>query len=191
MRHETKLFQKEGKRYMKRKGFAVFAAAALIAAIIFMGANILFFIAKWYPYRQCMNSMDTMSRDEGIRNEGHYLYKVKMPTYLGFDSGFLHVGPGDEELPVVTSEGDFLYEGNQYVDLVIRPQVFGPTQMSVSVLTKEGLVHVPINSDVQYLPRLSGSEEENERCRAILRENEDQIRELIDAAEEKWPSVFE
>lgn len=178
---------------MSKRGFEIFAALLLICVIGFMGINILYFIGKWYPYQKCSCEFEAVdgSTKERINLGKDYDYKVEMPDYLKFESGSLKIKPKYDPIMTINESGIQYYDGEPYVDLVIMPQVFGPAQMYVSVLAEDGYWQIPINGDSEYIPDRKEPQEIAEHYKELLKEHETEIRLMLDAAENKWPSVFE
>lgn len=178
---------------MRKRGFEIFAALLLICTIGFMGINILYFIGKWYPYQMCSCEFEAVdgSTKERINLGKDYDYKVEMPDYLKFESGSLKIKPKYDPIMTINESGIQYYDGEPYVDLVIMPQVFGPAQMYVSVLAEDGYWQIPINGDSEYIPDRKEPQEIAEHYKELLKEHETEIRLMLDAAENKWPSVFE
>ena len=178
---------------MRRRSFEVFAALFLICIIGFMGINILYFIGEWYPYQKCSCKFEAVdgSPKERIGLGTDFDYKVEMPDYLRFESGFLKIKPKYDPIMTINESGVQYYAGDPYVDLMIMPQVFGPAQMYVSVLAEDGYWQIPINREFEYIPDRKEPKEIADRYEELLREHETEIRLMLDAAENEWPSVFD
>ena len=178
---------------MRKRGFEVFAALLLVSMIGFMGINILYFIGKWYPYQKCSCEFDCVdgSDKQRIKEGTEFDYRVEMPDYLRFGSGFLKIKPKDDPIMTINESGVQYYAGDPYVDLMIKPQVFGPAQMYVSVLAEDGYWEIPINKDFEYISDRKEPKEIADHYRDLLKEHETEIRLMFDEAQDKWPSVFE
>ena len=178
---------------MRKRGFEIFAALMLICIIGFMGINILYFIGKWYPYQKCSSELGSVSADnDGIIERGiDYDYKIEMPDYLKFESGSLKIKPKNDPIMTINENGFMYSDGEPYIEIIIKPQVFGPAKVMVSVLAEDGLWQMPINDRFEYVPDRKEPKEITDHCKELLKEHESEIRVMLDAAENKWPNVFE
>jgi len=78
-----------------------------LIAVVFGGINLFWYGFKYLPYRKMadhMNLDDDSAMPRYAVTDDKYIYRVKMPGYLSFDSGFLYIGPNDDEAAVLISD---------------------------------------------------------------------------------------
>lgn len=73
-----------------------------------------------------MQPDNSFERPRNVYMDDQYLYRLKMPGYLSFESGFLYVGPADEKAASFTlDENSSMTEENvPHVDMFIWPRIF-------------------------------------------------------------------
>ena len=111
-----------------------------------------------------------------------------MPGYLSFQSGFLYVGPKDEDAAVLVADGsgDFTERNVPHVDLFIWPRMFSGAEYGVTIYEETYSRQFMVNSRGEYLPDEGVSEEEIADDRALFEKHGDEIRDVMRAARELW-----
>ena len=75
-------------------------AILLLLLIIFGGVNLFWYGFKYLPYKKMaaqMQRIDASGRPKYTYTDGDYLFQLKMPGYLSFQSGFLYIVEKDKE----------------------------------------------------------------------------------------------
>lgn len=166
--------------------------AALVLAAALLSAFILFWYGfKYLPYRRMSESMQFNSDSERPRyvyTDEQYLYRLKMPGFLSFESGFLYVGPADETAAsfTVDEKGDLTEKNVPHVDMFIWPRIFSEAGYGVTVYEETYSRQFLMNGRGEYLPDENVSKEETEEALALFEKHKDQIRDVLRAADGLW-----
>ena len=178
---------------MRKKSLAKrIIAIFLLIVLIFGGINLFWYGFKYLPYKHMAENMqlsDDMGRPKYTYTDGEYVYRLKMPGYLSFGSGFLYVVRKDNEDAaafVADEEGNLTEKNTPHVDIFIWPKMFSETQYGVTIYEETDSVCVVTNSRMQFIPDESLSDEENDRLYALFEAHKDEIQELIKAAVQFW-----
>ena len=162
-----------------------------LIAVAFGGVNLFWYGFKYLPYRKMTEHMPLSNDSELPRyvfTDDYYMYRVKMPRYLSFDSGFLYIGPNDDEAAAFISDDDGnLTEKNiPHVDMFIWPQMFSETKYGLTIYEETYSVQCMINSRGEYLPDETVPEEERTAVRELFEKHGNEIRDILRAADGSW-----
>lgn len=165
----------------------------VLIAVLFGGLNLFWYGFKYLPYKKMTDHMTLDDNPEIPRYvfiDDDYIYRVKMPGYLSFDSGFLYIGPNDDEAAVYISDGDGnLTEKNKpHVDIFIWPQVFSETRYGLTIYEETYSMQFMTNSLGEYLPDETVSEEELANAQELFEKHKVEILDTLHAAGELWGS---
>ena len=161
----------------------------LIAVVVFGGINFIWYEFKYLPYKKIADKMNFNNDFEIPRyscSDDKYIYSLKMPGYLAFQSGFLYIGPRDEEMAtmVADEEGNLIEENIPHVDMFIWPQVFSETQYGITIYEEESSIQLMINGDGELLADTTMSKEEKENAMYLINEHKDEIQDILKTAKE-------
>ena len=177
---------------MKSKGILKkVILVAVLAALVFGAVNLFWYGFKYLPYKKMADRMQFNNDSEMPRyvfEDDKYLYRLKMPRYLSFDSGFLYVGPNEEDLAVfiVDEEGNLTEQNVPHVDMFIWPKMFSETVYGVTIYEKTSSRQLIINRLGEYLPDEMITEEEKAENMALFEQHKEEIRDMLQAANELW-----
>ncbi len=168
-------------------------AILILLIIVFGGINLFCYGFKYLPYKRMTGQMALNNDPEKPRYESadnDYIYRVKLPGYLSFDSGFLYIGPNDEEAAafVADEDGNLMEKNKPHVDMFIWPQMFSETRYGLTIYEETYSRQFLINGLGDFLPDESYSEEEKENAEELFEKHEDEIRDIMRAAKEMWGS---
>lgn len=165
----------------------------VLIAVVFGGVNLFWYGFKYLPYKKMTDHM-TLSNDSEtpryVYADDNYLYRAKMPGYLSFDSGFLYIGPNDDEAAVFVSDdnGNLTEKNIPHVDIFIWPQILSKTKYGLTIYEETCSMQFMINSRGEFLPDESLSEEETADVMALFEKHKDEIQDVLRAADELWGS---
>lgn len=164
----------------------------LIILIILGGINLFWYFFKYYPYKKMSEKMQ-FNDDPEMPRYGHvndqFMFRMKQPSYLAFQGGFLYVCPLLPESAqefVVDEEGNMLEKNIPHADMFIWPQMFSETKYGVTVYEETSSYQLMINRQCEFLPDTNLSEAEREALSDIFQKHKDEIQELLDAASDLW-----
>ncbi len=167
-------------------------AILLLLIIIFGGINLFWYVFKYLPYKKLAEKMQ-LSGDTGRPRYTYsydgYLFHLKMPGYLDFQSGFLYVVKEDDEDAasfIVDEYGNLTEKNIPHVDMFIWPQMFSQTQCRVTIYEETDSVWVMTDSRAEFIPDEELSDTENDRLSELFITHRNEIREMIKAAVEFW-----
>ena len=168
-------------------------AILILLIIVFGGINLFWYGFKYLPYKRMTGQMTLNNDPEKPRYESadnDYIYRVKLPGYLSFDSGFLYIGPNDEEAAafVADEDGNLTEKNKPHVDMFIWPQMFSETRYGLTIYEETYSRQFLINGLGDFLTDESYSEEEKENAEELFEKHEDEIRDIMRAAKEMWGS---
>ena len=167
-------------------------AILLLLLVIFGGVNLFWYGFKYLPYKRMaaqMQRSDDSGRPRYADTDGDYLFHLKMPGYLSFQSGYLYIVEKDYEdaAAFVADENGNLTEKNiPHVDMFIWPQMFSQTECRVTIYEETDSVWVMTNNRGEFIPDETLSAAENDRLSALFEEHESEIQEMINAAVAFW-----
>ena len=161
----------------------------VLIAVVFGGINLFWYSFKYLPYRKMadhMNLDDDSEMPRYVVVDDNYIYRVKMPGYLSFDSGFLYIGPNDDEAAVLISDnsGNLTEKNIPHVDIFIWPQMFSETKYGLTIYEETCSMQVMINSLGEYLPDETVSEDEKTKALELIEKHKDEIQDILHAADE-------
>ena len=184
---ETEAFRRIRKKIQRGKLLKVISLLATVLAVCFVILNAVWLPVKYIPYRKlCKELREHPDGGKGIQystESGDYVFRVKMPGYLSFKSGFLAV--------------DAVGNGHS---LFIWPQPGSETRFGAMIFEHEStsmthLTQIYISKELKYLDEQNtwqgASPEELQHNKAIYEAHLDEVRSLMDAAKSKWPQLFE
>lgn len=166
----------------------------VLIAVVFGGINLFWYGFKYLPYRKMadhMNLDDDSEMPRYVVVDDNYIYRVKMPGYLSFDSGFLYIGPNDDEAAVLISDnsGNLTEKNKPHVDIFIWPQMFSETKYGLTIYEETYSMQVMINSLGEYLPDETVSEDEKTKALELIEKHKDEIQDILHAEDELWGGI--
>lgn len=174
------------------KGISVCSAVLLIG---FAVLNCIWFPMKYFPYKKLCKGFEK-NPDGGYQaTDGKYRFGVKMPAYLGFQSGFLSVEAlSNSENAARQPEAD-----PQGATLFIWPKTGGETEFGIMLIQQQtgewtSFSQFYISKDLEYLDeRNTLPDDPPERTQdnhAFYEAHLDEVRGLMNAAESRWSDLF-
>ena len=165
----------------------------LLAVFLFGAVSLFWYGFKYLPYRRMAASMlfnSDYEKPRYVYTDDQYLYRLKMPGFLSFESGFLYVGPADETAAsfTVDENGDLKEQNFPHVDMFIWPQLFTSPLYGVTIYEEDWSGQFMMNAQGEYLPDEDMSQEDLEEVRALFEKHRDQIRDIMRAADALWGS---
>ena len=165
----------------------------VLAAVVFGGLNLFWYVSKYLPYKKMTGKMalnDDPETPRYVSSDEDYIFRVKLPGYLSFDSGFLYVGPNDEEAAafMVDEDGNLTEMNKPHVDLFIWPQIFSETRYGLTIYEETYSRQFMVNSLGEFVPNGSFSEEEKADAEELFEKHGNEIRDILRAAKEMWGS---
>ena len=163
----------------------------LLSAVVISGIGAFWYATRYLPYRRMAVSMeknDDVERPRYMYEDDEYQYSLKMPGFLSFESGFLYVGPKDDDsaILIVDDEGNMTEKNTPHVDVFIWPHVIKKTEYAVTLYEESYSVRIMTNSRGEYLPEAGITEEERENERMLFEKHKDEIQNVISAAVRLW-----
>ena len=175
------------KHIVKRIMYIFLAALAIFAMV-----NLFWYQFKYKPYQEKtikMHLNEDSERPRYILNDNGYVYTVKMPGYLSFESGYLYVvseSHQDSASFVADADGNLTELNIPHVDMFIWPQLFSAAQYRVTAYEETTSSWIIINSNGDYVADDSQSEAEQAKAKKLYEKYIQEIRELLDAAVKLW-----
>lgn len=166
-------------------------AALVLAALLFSAVSLFWYGFKYLPYRRMAENMqlnNDTERPRYVYTDDQYLYRLKMPRLLSFESGFLYVGSADETVSsyTVDDNGNLTEKNISHVDMFIWPQLFAGPRFGVTIYEEDWSRQYMMNSQGEYLPDGNVSKQEMEEALALFEKHTDQIRDILQAADALW-----
>lgn len=170
----------------KRILTALALGASLSAAVI-----LFWYGFKYMPYRRMAEKMQPdngFERPRYVYMDDQYLYRLKMPGYLSFESGFLYVGPADEKAATFTVDenGSMTEENVPHVDMFIWPQIVSSPLYGVTIYEENWSRQYMMNGQGEYLPDESVSNQDREEALALFEKHRSEIHDVLQAANALW-----
>ncbi len=167
----------------------------VLAAVVFGGLNLVWYGFKYLPYKRMAGKMQldgNFQMPRYVYTDETYLFRLKMPGYLSFESGFLYVGPKDENAAVFVpdAQGGLREKNIPHVDAFIWPQPFSEPQYGVTIYEKTYSVQYMMNGAGELLPDSSMSEAERAEASALFERHRDEILDVLRAASGMWGVHF-
>lgn len=168
-------------------------AAIALAVGLFAALCLFWYGFKYSPYRKMTENMQFNNDSEKPRyvyTDDQYLYRLKMPGFLSFESGFLYVGPADETAAsfTVDENGDLAEQNIPHVDMFIWPRIFSEPEYGVTIYEEDWSRQFMMSSRGEYLPDEDMSQEDLEDARDLFEKHRDQIVDVMQAADALWGS---
>ena len=114
-------------------------AIVLLIVVVFGGINLCWYGFKYLPYKKVADKMQLDTEAGAPRyvceNNG-YTFRVKMPEYLSFQSGYIYAVDTDhvDSAGLIADEDGELSEMNvPHVDLFVWPQMFGEAKYGATI----------------------------------------------------------
>ena len=129
----------------------------VVILVIFGGINVFWYVFKYMPYKKMSQKLEWNGDEEIPRytyKDEKYSYRLKMPPYLSYKSGFLYVTPieADEESGFSIDEnGDTIEKNVPHVDMFIWPQMFSDTEFCVTIYEETESYMISITKTGEYL----------------------------------------
>lgn len=162
----------------------------LVAILLFFGGyNLTWYLLKYHPYQQLCTNMqlnDDSERKRYYANDKNYLYTVKMPSYLGFEGGFLSITPNEGQNLVVEEDGQITMSTEAYVSMFIWPQIFRETKYAVMISEGTSFSQLYIDKNLNYIPFDNESIIEIKKNEQMINEHYEQIKEMLEGAQVMW-----
>ena len=168
------------------------AAVFFLAIVIFGGINLFWYGYKYLPYKRMSEKMQ-LSGESGrpryTATDNGYVFRLKMPGYLDFESGFLYVVRADDEDAAaffVDENGELTEKNTPHADMFLWPQMFSPTQCRVTIYEETDSVWAMTDSKAEFIPDETLSDAENERLSVLFEEHRSEIQAMLRAAADFW-----
>ena len=168
----------------------------LISAVlaVFALVNLFWYQFKYQPYKQKtvkMELIDDSQRPKYTFTGNGYVYTLKMPGYLSFESGYLYVVAQEHQDSasfVADEQGNLTERNVPHVDLFIWPQLFDHAQYRITVYEETESVWISVNSTGHFIPDKSLSEAGQFKARELYEKHQLEILNILDAAAWLWGS---
>lgn len=159
----------------------------VLVVLLFGSINFIWYQFKYLPYKNIADKMQFNNNSEMPRytfTDDEYLYRLKMPSYLSFESGFLYIGPIDEDAAsfVADGEGNLTEKNIPHVDMFVWLRVFSETQYGITIYKEDCSFQYMINKDVDLIPDESMSMEEKEIALSLIYEHKSEIQDMLQSA---------
>ena len=168
------------------------AAVLIVAAVAFAGVCLFWYGFRYLPYHRLTERMQPEGNPEMPRycaESGDYRFRIKMPAFLSFESGFLYVGPAEELAGFVMEDDGTLTERNvPHVDMFIWPKILSGAAYGVTLYGEDFSEQVIVDRDGEFLEGVSGRDEAE--LRELCAEHRDEIRDIMAAARDFWGDDF-
>ena|GEM_PF-4718043 len=214
---EAKVFRKLHKKIRRGKLLKAGSIAASVLLLAFLVLNAVWLPVKYFPYkafcRQFSNASDIGKGTQYQTISGDYAFRVKMPGYLSFESGFLAVEPAERALqnadpalirgtdarePDAASQQE-PQQTKTEAALFIWPQPFGETEYGVMIFEQESptMTHatqfiirkdLTLSEQKNHLP--DETPEQAQHNKELYEANLDAVRGLMDAAMQQWGDLL-
>lgn len=164
----------------------------ILAAVVFAGVSLFWYGFKYLPYRNAAGKMQLNGNPEMPRYMAvsrDHLFKIKMPSFLSFESGFLYVGPADEQAAAfeVDEDGGLIEKNVPHVDMFIWPKIFSGAEYGITLYEENYSRQIMVDSSGAFLSGVDSlSEAEVNELRELYEKHKDEIREVISAAKDFW-----
>ena len=172
------------------------AVMLLVILLILGGINLFWYLFKYRPYKKMSDRMQFNEDPEmpryGFVND-RFSFRLKMPAYLSFESGFLYAAPLLEDEGAVfytDADGNMAERNIPHSDLFIWPQLFSEAKYGVTVYEESSSAQLMTNGKGEYLPDPDLSEAERADLAGLFQKHQTEIQELIQAADELWGDVL-
>ena len=172
------------------------AVMLLVILLILGGINLFWYLFKYRPYKLMSDRMqfnDDPEMPRYVTEKDGFVYRLKLPPYLSFESGFLYAAPliqdGGAEY-FTDAEGNLTEKNIPHSDLFIWPRMFSEAKYGVTVYEETSSMQLMTNRKGEYLPDPEISEAEREEEAEMFRKHQSEIQELIQASEELWGDVL-
>ena len=188
--HQTGICEDDGMQ--KKPVIKRISIVLLLLFAIFAAVNLFWYGFKYLPYKRMSEKMqlsDDSERPRYIYTDGEYLFQLKMPGYLSFQSGFLYVVKKDDEDAssfIVDENGELKEKNIPHVDMFMWPQMFSQTQCRVTIYEETDSVWVITNTRGEFIPDETLSDSENDRLSVQFEAHRNEIQEMIKAAVDFW-----
>ena len=178
------------KRVLKR-----LLTVCILAFAVFAGIVLFWYGFKYLPYRNAAGKMQLDGDSERPRYtavSGEHLFRIKMPGFLSFESGFLYVGPADELAAFVVNEDGTLTEKNvPHVDMFIWPKIYSGAEYGVTLYEESYSVQILVDGRGELLSGVDGmSGPDGAALRELYEKHRDEIQDVFSAAKDFWGDDF-
>ena len=160
----------------------------LLIVVLFGGVNLFWYVFKYLPYKKIADKMqpdtDSAAPRYVCENDG-YTFRVKMPGYLAFQSGYIYVVDTehvDSAVLISDDDGELSEMNVPHVDLFVWPQVFGKAKYGTTIYEDTYSVWAGTNGNVEFLPDETLTDEENAQTSELFEKHKNEIHEVIQAA---------
>ena len=164
------------------------------AALLFGGLNLFWYQFKYRPYKEktvMMQLNEDSERPKYTCTRNGYIYTLKMPGYLSFESGFLYVVPEehqDSAMFIVDEDGNLTEKNIPHVDLFVWPQVLSEAEYRITAYEETESMWIRVNRFGDYLVDETTSDIEQKKAKELYEKHELEIRNIVDAAARLWGS---
>ncbi len=172
----------------KAKKIVLIIVCVLVAAFLIF--NIAWFFLKYMPYEQFKKGMTKVEHGKGTTytlTEDDITYWVKMPGYLGWESGFIGVTSSEPfKVQVDEATSEVVGSSGMSIELFIWPQVFGETRYGVDFMDYDFSMQTYADENGNYIPDEIYTEEENAENEQLFEEYREEIDRLYQAAKKRY-----
>ncbi len=175
----------------RKKLLRLILAVCVSAAVVFAGVSLFWYGFRYLPYKNAAGRMQPDSDQEIPRYtavSGDYLFRIKLPKFLSFESGFLYVGPADELAAFIVNDDGSVTEKNvPHVDMFIWPKIFSEAGYGVTLYEESSSEQILVDGRGEFLSgvdSMSGSDEA--ALRELYGKHREEILDVISAAKDFW-----
>lgn len=170
--NEAVTFKKVEKKLKRGK---IYRRILIFLFAAFAAVNVAWLKLKFFPYKDYIADMAEYNNGEFYQTlEGGFYYNVIEPHYLSFFDGKLYIWKEASNKERKVSE------------LTVIPRVTGDTKYAVTVRTETEVNSIPITESLEFDPSGYKVHDNDEKLKRLIKENHDEIEELMQAAQDKW-----
>lgn len=161
----------------------------IIILVIFGSYNLAWYLLKYRPYTKYISSFHSNNDSERERyytTDDYYSYVVKMPPYLGFESGFLGVSSNEEGSININESGEIAKNSSPSLVLYIWPQIIGDTEYGIMIINGLEMQQLHIDRNINYIPYKNETDNEIKKHEEMINDNYKQIYDMINGAKKIW-----
>ncbi|MGI6744946.1 MAG: hypothetical protein ACOX45_02000 [Acutalibacteraceae bacterium] len=164
-------------------------ALAVAILIIFACINLVWAFTKGLPYYAYTSPLTKYDYGAGVEycaNVNGIGFVVKKPMYLAY-GGFLKVASTTPHTVETDENGNIVSSSGLGIGIFIWPNV-GGAKFGVSFIdeAKDLFVQILIDSELNYFPKDPNNKEFNSKAEELLKENYNEIKMYMDAAQSMW-----
>jgi hypothetical protein len=165
--------------------------------IVFGSINAYWYFGYRSIYNKLADRMDATYGDNGDVEDrimmrytkivGDYSFTLKMPAYL-CEGGFLSVGDKEGAIAEIDENGNVINSNGLCISLYIWPQYFGDYKLGIDFYDEAEDIweQVAVDSHLNIISSEDLDDQYVKYIQDLISDNEDEIKALIDAAQEFW-----